>query len=285
MAAAEQVLTTQVPRSSWPNDPSDPAIGAWECTGCRGRDEQLHVCEILWRGETAQMTVVAPKIVRGPLPELDLQLGDETVLSLKAASNDSMSLGRGAECTLGRPQLLRIAGPRGHPHAGAVASTWTTTARTARTSGPTGSNEIFVHRDQALAARIGTHSLWASRSRCKGSLDIEYRTRYEELRRCLSDRNMRRRAAESFPREIDFVLGCGTDHRKPEPHDRSATCGAGSGQETNPTQCVKLLRSPMGRDDRFCPEVRGVTARGRDRRVARVPEERPGSPPHRRDAG
>ena len=173
MAAAEQVLTTQGTIEQ-ANDSSVPyrSLGVH---GVRGRDEQLHLCEILWRGETAQMTVVAPKLQSGPMPELDIQLGDKTV-SLKSASNDSMSLGRGAECTMVVPSSSAS-----RAHADILTRGGRFYLDDHSTNGtyirPEGSNDIFVHRDQALLQGSGLIRLGEPIA-VKGPLDIEYRTRY-----------------------------------------------------------------------------------------------------------
>jgi class 3 adenylate cyclase len=173
MAAAEQVLTTAttidkagkgfVPHRS---------LGVH---GVRGRDEQLHLCEILWRGETAQMTVVAPKLDRGPMPELEIQIGDQ-LLKLKASSNDSVSLGRGAECTLVVPSTSAS-----RAHADILTRGGRFYLDDHSTNGtyirPEGANEIFVHRDQALLQGSGLIRLGEPIS-VQGPLDVLYRTRY-----------------------------------------------------------------------------------------------------------
>lgn len=174
LAAAEQVLTTGE-TIDLANDPSVPhrSLGVH---GVKGRDEQLHLYEILWRGETAQMTVVAPKLDRGPTPELDIQLGEE-VISLRASSNDSMSLGRGAECT-----LVVASTSASRAHADILARGGRFYLDDHSTNGtyirPEGANEIFVHRDQALLQGSGLIRLGEPIA-VRGPLDIEYRTRYE----------------------------------------------------------------------------------------------------------
>jgi len=173
MAAGEQVLTTgttiekageaQVPHRS---------LGVH---GVKGRDEQLHLCEVLWRGETAQMTVVAPKLNRGPMPELDIKIGDQLV-SLKASSNDSLSIGRGAECALVVPSSAAS-----RAHANILTRGGRFYLDDHSTNGtyirPEGANEIFVHRDQALLQGSGLIRLGEPIA-VKGPLDIEYSTRY-----------------------------------------------------------------------------------------------------------
>jgi class 3 adenylate cyclase len=172
MAAAEQVLTTGSTIELAGDDVAYRSLGVH---GVRGRDEQLHLCEILWRGETAQMTVVAPKLDRGPMPELDIQLGDR-VISLKAASGDSMSLGRGGECTLIVPSTSAS-----RAHADILTRGGRFYLDDHSTNGtyirPEGANEIFVHRDQALLQGSGLIRLGEPIA-VRGPLDLEYRTRY-----------------------------------------------------------------------------------------------------------
>ena len=174
MAAAEQVLTTESTI-----DAAGKAMVPYRSLGVhgvRGRDEQLHLCEVLWRGETAQMTVVAPKLDRGPMPELDIKLGDE-LISLKPSSNDSMSLGRGGECTLVVPSASAS-----RAHADILTRGGRFYLDDHSTNGtyirPEGANEIFVHRDQALLQGSGLIRLGEPIA-VQGPLDIEYRTRYE----------------------------------------------------------------------------------------------------------
>lgn len=173
MAAAEQVLTTQT-TIDLAGESAVPyrSLGVH---GVRGREEQLHLCEILWRGETAQMTVVAPKLDRGPMPQLEIQLGD-SLLTLEAASNDTMSLGRGGECTLVVPSTSAS-----RAHADIVTRGGRFYLDDHSTNGtyirPEGANEIFVHRDQALLQGSGLIRLGEPIA-VQGPLDIEYRTRY-----------------------------------------------------------------------------------------------------------
>jgi len=175
LAAGEQVLTTgstmervadlQVPHRS---------LGMH---GVKGRDEQLHLCEVLWRGETAQMTVVAPKLELGPKPELEIELGDQ-VISLAGGSHATLSLGRGAECTLVVPSS---AASRAHADIQSRAGRFyledhSTNGTYVR---PEGGTELFVHRDQVLLQGAGLIRLGESIS-VKGPLDIEYRTRFKD---------------------------------------------------------------------------------------------------------
>lgn len=173
MAAGEQVLTTGstiemiaaglVPYRS---------LGVH---GVKGRDERLHVCEVLWRGETAQMTVVAPKLDRMPKAELEIRLGDR-VLSLKGDAKDGLSIGRGAECSLVVPSSSAS-----RAHADVVSRGGRFYLDDHSTNGtyvrPEGANEVFVHRDQALLQGSGLIRLGEPIS-VKGPLDIEYTTKY-----------------------------------------------------------------------------------------------------------
>ncbi|MDH3424159.1 MAG: adenylate/guanylate cyclase domain-containing protein, partial [Gemmatimonadota bacterium] len=63
LSAADQVLTTQDAIEAADGPVPHRSLGVHSV---KGREEQLHLCEILWRGETAQMTVVAPKLDLGP---------------------------------------------------------------------------------------------------------------------------------------------------------------------------------------------------------------------------
>lgn len=173
MAAAEQVLTTGTTiEQAGEGFVPYRSLGVH---GVRGRDEQLHLCEILWRGETAQMTVVAPKLDRGPMPELEIRLGEKT-LTVKAASNDAVSIGRGGECTLVVPSTAAS-----RAHADIVTRGGRFYLDDHSTNGtyirPEGTDEIFVHRDQALLQGSGLIRLGEPIA-VRGPLDVEYRTRH-----------------------------------------------------------------------------------------------------------
>lgn len=145
--------------------------------GVKGRKERLHLCEVLWRGETAQMTVVVPKLVLGPKPELEIELGHQ-VISLAGDSTESMSLGRGAGCTLVVPSSSAS-----RAHADIQSRGWRFYLEDHSTNGtymrPEGGTEIFVHRDQVLLQGSGLIRLGESIS-VKGPLDIEYRIRFKD---------------------------------------------------------------------------------------------------------
>lgn len=173
MAAGEQVLTTgttieKIAEGLVPYR----SLGVH---GVKGRDERLHLCEVLWRGETAQMTVMAPKLDRVPNAELEIRLGDH-VLSLKGDAKEQLTIGRGAECSLVVPSSSAS-----RAHADLLSRGGRFYLDDHSTNGtyvkPEGANEVFVHRDQALLQGAGLIRLGEPIS-VKGPLDIEYRIRY-----------------------------------------------------------------------------------------------------------
>jgi class 3 adenylate cyclase len=173
MAAGEQVLTTGTTIDSIAD-----GLVPYRSLGVhavKGRDERLHLCEVLWRGETAQMTVVAPKLDRTPKALLEIRLGDQ-VLSLKGDAHDALSIGRGAECSLVVPSSSAS-----RAHADVITRGGRFYLDDHSTNGtyvrPEGANEVFVHRDQALLQGSGLIRLGEPIS-VKGPLDIEYTTRY-----------------------------------------------------------------------------------------------------------
>ena len=173
MAAGEQVLTTGTTMELI--DDGLVPYRSLGVHGVKGRDERLHLCEVLWRGETAQMTVVAPKLDRMPKAELEIRLG-EMVLSLKGDSKEALSIGRGQECSLVVPSSSAS-----RAHADVLSRGGRFYLDDHSTNGtyvrPEGANEVFVHRDQALLQGSGLIRLGEPIS-VKGPLDIEYRTTY-----------------------------------------------------------------------------------------------------------
>ena len=173
LAAGEQVLTTGTTIGKIA-DGLVPyrSLGVH---GVKGRDESLHLCEVLWRGETAQMTVMAPKLDRMPKAELEIQLGDQ-MLALKGDAKTTLSIGRGAECSLVVPSSSAS-----RAHADVLTRGGRFYLDDHSTNGtyvkPEGANEVFVHRDQALLQGSGLIRLGEPIS-VKGPLDIEYRIRY-----------------------------------------------------------------------------------------------------------
>jgi len=171
LAAGEQVLTTEATLKG-----AGEAFVPYRSLGqhgVRGRDEELHLCEILWRGETAQMTVLAPKLDRGPTPELEIKIGDQ-IVTLKTSSRDSVSMGRGGECSLVVPSTSAS-----RAHADILTRGGRFYLDDHSTNGtyirPEGANEIFVHRDQALLQGSGLIRLGEPIA-VRGPLDVEYRT-------------------------------------------------------------------------------------------------------------
>lgn len=173
LAAAEQVLTTGRTIERIETEPvPHRSLGQHRV---KGRDERIELIEVLWRGETAQMTVVAPKIERGPQPELHLVVGDHR-LSIKAGSGKKLSVGRGAEC-----DLVVASAAASRAHADIVSSGGLFYLEDHSSNGtyirPDGAREIFVHRGQVLLQGEGLIRLGEPLA-VKGPLDIEYRTVY-----------------------------------------------------------------------------------------------------------
>jgi adenylate cyclase len=171
LAAGEQVLTTgETIERVADGDVPYRSLGVH---GVRGREERLHLCEVLWRGETAQMTVVAPKLEALPKAELEIRLGDQSV-SLKGESAQTVSVGRGTECDVVVPSTSAS-----RAHADVLSRGGRFYLDDHSTNGtyvrPEGGNEIFVHRDQVQLLGSGLIRLGEPIS-VKGRLDIEYRT-------------------------------------------------------------------------------------------------------------
>ena len=173
LAAAEQVLTTgdtieQIGDSAVP-------FRSLGVHGVKGRDERLHLCEILWRGETAQMTVVAPKLDSLPKADLEISIGDQ-VVSIKGDSGHKVTVGRGQEC-----DVVVASASASRAHADVVSRGGRFYLDDHSTNGtyvkPEGGNEVFVHRDQVQLIGSGLIRLGEPIS-VKGPLDIEYRTKY-----------------------------------------------------------------------------------------------------------
>ena len=175
LSAADQVLTTQETVEA-AGDQALPfrSLGVH---GVRGREEQLKLCEVLWRGETAQMTVVAPKLDLGPKPELVIVLGQER-RSLTGDPGITLSMGRGVECDV----VVPIASAS-RAHANVVCRAGRFYLEDHSTNGtyvrPEGEREMFVHRDQVLLQGSGLIRLGEPIA-VKGPLDIEYRTMYQD---------------------------------------------------------------------------------------------------------
>ncbi len=169
ISAAGQVLTTShtLSRTQGTDIPSR-SLGEHPV---RGREQRLHLYEILWREETTQLTTVAPKLDRDLAHRVELRFGD-LVRSMSSGSAESLSLGRGVRNTFVVPDT------------GASRAHAKITARSGRfyladqsTNGtyvlPDGGTEIFVHRDEVLLQGTGAIRLGGAFSET-GPLDIQY---------------------------------------------------------------------------------------------------------------
>ena len=175
LAAAEQVLTTADTLEDL-----DAEAMPFRSLGhhqVRGRDEQLHLCEVLWRGEEAALTAVAPKLDPLPTPELEVHLGDQHV-RMEASSSEPVTLGRGNDCSVVVPS-----GAASRSHAKVIRRSGRFYLEDHSTNGtyvqPTDGNEIFVHRDQVLIQGSGRIRLGEPLT-VAGPLDIEFKTVYPE---------------------------------------------------------------------------------------------------------
>lgn len=139
----------------------------------RGRGEHVNLCEILWRGETAQLTTLAPKIAGVPHGSIELRLGDQVVKTTSEEA-EAVTLGRDAENSL---VVSGTSASRQHAKV---------TTRSGRfylvdhsTNGTfvrqAGEDEISVHRDEVLLTGCGFIRLGAPLSE-EGALDIAFQT-------------------------------------------------------------------------------------------------------------
>ena len=171
MAAADQILTTGRSMERMGGGVAHRSLGLH---GVRGRDGQLQLIEILWRGETAQMTIVAPRLSQMPTPEMELRVGDQS-LDLKVGS-PKKTIGRGAECDLVVP-----APSASRAHADIVCRGALFYLEDHSTNGtyvqPDGGQQIFVHRGHALLQGSGVIRL-GEPTQQGADLDIRYRTLY-----------------------------------------------------------------------------------------------------------
>jgi class 3 adenylate cyclase len=169
MAAGEQVLTTT--DSLQGIDPRDVPFRSLGQHTLRGREGELHVFEVLWRGETVGLTAVAPKLDPLPAPEIILRMGDDIVAS-SAGSGDPITLGRGTESTVVVPgssasrahARIERRGSRFYLEDHSTNGTYLKIAD---------GDEIFVHRDQVLLQGSGRIRLGEPLS-IRGPLDIEF---------------------------------------------------------------------------------------------------------------
>ncbi len=170
-ALATQILTTGLTLESI----EDPDIVARSLGAhvLKGREEPVDLCEILWRGETAQLTTLAPKLAKTPRSSLQLRLGDQLVRTTSDAM-ETIILGRSAECSLVVP-----ATSASRKHAKITSrggrfylidhSTNGTHVRQAD------GRELVVHRDEVLLAGAGHIRLGDPLTEI-GPLDIAFET-------------------------------------------------------------------------------------------------------------
>ncbi len=139
----------------------------------RGRGEHVHLCEILWRGETAQLTTLAPKIAEVPYGSLELRFADQ-VVTTTSEEVEPVTLGRGPENSLVVPgtsasrEHAKITTRSGRFYL-VDHSTNGTYVRQA------GDDEIAVHRDEVLLTGSGFIRLGDPLSE-EGALDIVFET-------------------------------------------------------------------------------------------------------------
>ncbi|MEM7417007.1 MAG: adenylate/guanylate cyclase domain-containing protein [Gemmatimonadota bacterium] len=175
MAAAEQLLTTGDTLQGV--DPHEIRFRSLGNHQVRGRDVPLHLCEILWRGETAAMTAVAPNLNTLPTPEMEFALGDQ-VASMTARTNEALTLGRGQDSKLVVP-----GSSASRAHAKVVRRGTRYYLEDHSTNGTylvgSDGNEIFVHRDQVLLTGAGRISLGEPVGD-EGALNIVFKTVFRE---------------------------------------------------------------------------------------------------------
>jgi adenylate cyclase len=175
LAAGEQVLTTGDTLDG--TDHGDVPFRSLGNHQVRGRDGELHLCEVMWRGETAAMTAVAPKLDALPTPEIEFRMGDR-LISMTANANQPITLGRGEESSFVVP-----GNSASRAHARIVRRGTRFYLEDHSTNGtymkPNDGNEIFVHRDEVQLQGAGRIRLGEPVS-VKGPLDIEFETVYRD---------------------------------------------------------------------------------------------------------
>ncbi len=139
----------------------------------KGRDKQVHLCEILWRGETAMLTTLAPKIAEIPRTSLELRLADRCVTTTTEEPG-AVTLGRGAENSMVVPgtsasrEHAKITARSGRFYLVDHSTNGTYVRRA-------GEDEIAVHRDEVLLTGSGFIRLGDPLSE-EGALDIAFET-------------------------------------------------------------------------------------------------------------
>jgi class 3 adenylate cyclase len=169
ISAAAQVLTTwhtlaQAQEAGIPTR----SLGEHDV---KGREERLHLHEILWREETAQLTILAPKIDKDWANRVELRVGDQVQL-MSSGSVESLTLGRGARNALVVPDTEAS---RAHAMISARSGRFYLSDHS--TNGtyvlPDGGTEIFIHRDEVLLQGTGSIRLGGAFSET-GPVDIRY---------------------------------------------------------------------------------------------------------------
>jgi class 3 adenylate cyclase len=168
-AVATQILTT---------DETLQAMGAAEIVSrslgdheMKGREEPVHMSEILWRGETAQMTMLGPRLAEGPRSSLTLTLGTE-VVRVHSDAMQPIELGRSEECTLVVPATsasrkhakITARGGRFHLVDHSTNGTYVLQAN---------GSEIVLHRDESVLLGAG-HIRLGDPLTQPGPLDIAF---------------------------------------------------------------------------------------------------------------
>lgn len=170
-AVAGQILTTQQTL-----DGIAEAGPMWRSLGehfVKGREEQVHLCEILWRGETAQLTTLAPKLFAAQRSSLELRVGMQVVRTGSDETQD-ITLGRGVDNALVVPGTSAS-----RRHAKVTSRSGRFYLEDHSTNGTyvrqDEGEEIVVHRDEILLTGSGYIRLGDPLGE-EGTLDIEFET-------------------------------------------------------------------------------------------------------------
>ena len=172
LAAGGQVLATAQTLSLF--DSSAIPFRSLGKHNLKGRAQRWEICEVLWRGETAQLTTVVPKLPLSGASELELTFEGKSI-SLSSEEIEPLTLGRGGQSTLTVPdtEASRL-------HAKITARNGRFYLIDQSTNGtylrPEGGTETFVHRDEIILQGKGAIRMGGGFSE-KGPTDIEYRIR------------------------------------------------------------------------------------------------------------
>jgi adenylate cyclase len=142
----------------------------------KGRDEPVDLREILWRGETSQLTTLGPRLEQAPRATLALRLGEQSAHTT-GDSTEPIVLGRSPDCTLVVPGT---AASRKHAKVTARGGRFylldqSTNGTFVRQSD---GREIVVHRDEILLTGSGFIRLGEPTTEA-GPLDIAFETAIE----------------------------------------------------------------------------------------------------------